>query len=102
MSIKRQYLKTRPVCKVTFMISVDPDRAGRNAHLVGDFNGWSAVAAPMKKLRNGAFSLTMDLEKGRQYEFRYLWDDGIWQNEAEADGTAPTPFAGCVNSVLVL
>lgn len=101
-SVKKQYLKTKPVCKVTFQIPRQQSNSARTAQVLGDFNNWSMKAAPMNRLKSGAFSLTLDLEKGRQYQFRYLLDGKHWQNEAEADGTAPTPFADSVNSVVNL
>ena len=56
----------------------------------------------MKRLKSGAFSLTMNLETGREYAFRYLFDGKIWQNETDADGSAPTPFGDSVNSKIIL
>lgn len=101
-SVKKQYLKTKPVCKVTFQIPRQQGNSAQAAQVLGDFNNWSMKATPMKRLKSGAFTLTLDLEKDRQYQFRYLLDGTHWQNEPEADGTAPTPFADSVNSVVNL
>jgi 1,4-alpha-glucan branching enzyme len=46
----------------------------------------------MKMLKNGSFSLTVALDSGRSYRFRYLLDDGRWENDWEADAYAPNKF----------
>ena len=102
MSLKKQYLKTKSVCKVTFQIPEQRGDGVQSALLLGDFNNWSHASVPMKRLRNGAFSLTLDLEKGRQYQFRYLLDGDRWENEPEADGSVLSPFGDSFNSVVVL
>jgi 1,4-alpha-glucan branching enzyme len=102
MSIKKQYLKSKPVCKVTFRISEEIGTSARTAHVVGEFNNWNFSSIPMKKLKNGAFTTTLDLNKGKEYQFRYLLDDKRWENDANADKFAPTPYGDCENSVIAL
>ena len=48
MALKKQYLKSKPVCKVTFEVA-SPD--SKNVSVVGDFNKWNTEAAPLKKLK---------------------------------------------------
>ena len=102
MSIKKQFLKTKPICKVTFRIPEKLGNSAKTAHVVGEFNGWNFLATPMRKLKSGAFTTTLDLEQGREYQFRYLLDKKNWQNDADADNLAPTPYADSENSVIVL
>lgn len=102
MSLKKKYLKSKPVCKVTFKIPDKEANSARNAHVLGEFNDWSAATLPMKRHKKGGFSLTLDLEKGREYQFRYLLDDHQWQNEPEADAFVPTHFGDSFNSVIIL
>jgi len=102
MSIKKQYLKTKPVCKVTFRISEEIGKPAATAHLVGEFNNWDFFSTPMKKLKKGAFTATVDLAKGRAYQFRYLLDNRTWQNDGDADRFVPTPFGDSENSVIAL
>ena len=73
-----------------------------NAHVVGEFNGWSTSATPMKRLKNGFFSATVGLEKGRSYQFRYLLGESQWVNDPDADDYLPTPFGDSQNSVISL
>jgi 1,4-alpha-glucan branching enzyme len=102
MSIKKQYLKSKPVCKVTFRIPEELGSSAKTAHVVGEFNQWDLFSIPMKKLKNGAFTTTLDLEQGREYQFRYLLDEKDWENDADADSFVPTPFGNSENSVIVL
>lgn len=102
MSIKKQFLKSKPVCKVTFRIPEEMGNSARTAHVVGEFNNWNFLSTPMKKLKNGAFTATLDLEKGREYQFRYLLDKKSWENDADADKFIPTPYGDSENSVIVL
>lgn len=98
MAIKKQFLKSKPVCKVTFSIQAED---AENVAVVGSFNDWSETATPLKKLKNGTFKETLDLESGISYEFRYLVD-GNYVNDEEADSYAWSDFAGAENSVLSL
>jgi 1,4-alpha-glucan branching enzyme len=102
MSIKKQYLKTKPVCKVTFRISEEIGKSAGAAHVVGEFNNWDFFSTPMKKLKKGAFTATLNLAKGREYQFRYLIDNRTWQNDRDADKFVPTPFGDSENSVIAL
>jgi 1,4-alpha-glucan branching enzyme len=102
MSISKQFLKSKPVCKVTFKIPETVGNGAEDAHVVGEFNDWSTSATPMKRSKNGAFSATVGLEKGRSYQFRYLLGRTHWENEPDADDFLPTPFVGSLNSVINL
>jgi 1,4-alpha-glucan branching enzyme len=102
MSIRKQFLKSQPVCKVTFHIPHTIGNSAGQAHVVGDFNNWSISATPMKRLKTGAFSATVELEKGRSYQFRYLLGQSHWENDPDADGYLATPFEDSQNSVISL
>lgn len=98
MAIKKQFLKSKPVCKVTFTV---PAEEAKKVAVVGSFNEWNEKATPLKKLKNGSFKGTVDLESGNSYEFRYVID-GEYVNDQEADSYAWSDFAGADNSVLSL
>ena len=102
MSIKKQYFKSKGICKVTFTVSKPGAGEIQKVHVVGEFNGWSTSATPMKRSRNGLFTASMDLKPGREYQFRYLLDIDRWENDAEADKSAETPYADAHNSVIVI
>ncbi|MEW4923973.1 isoamylase early set domain-containing protein [Algibacter sp. 2305UL17-15] len=98
MAIKKQYLKSKPICKVTFSIEAED---AKKVALVGSFNDWNAKKAPLKKLKNGTFKGTIDLEKDNSYEFKYVID-GTYVNDPEADAYAWNDFAGTENGVVTV
>lgn len=98
MAITKQYLKSKPVCKVTFTV---PAEDAKKVAVVGSFNEWNAKAVPLKKLKNGTFKGTVDLEKDNSYEFRYLVD-GTYINDDQADAYAWSDYAADENGVLNL
>ena len=102
MSIRKQYLKSRPLCKATFRIPEEMGTSAKTAHIVGEFNDWKFFATPMKKLKSGAFAATLELEPGREYQFRYLLDKEIWENESDADKSVPTGYGDSDNSVIII
>ncbi len=86
--IKKQYVKSRQVYKTTFRLAKNelPEKYEvETAHLVGDFNDWDRESMPMEYLKNGDFKVSLDLEPGEKYEFRYLLNSEEWFNEWEAD-----------------
>ncbi len=102
MGLKKQYLKSRSTCKVTFRLPKEAAKTVKKVNIVGEFNNWSKEATPMKRLKNGAFVATMELDPDREYEYRYLLDDEKWENDWQADKYVPTPFGNGDNSVVVV
>lgn len=98
--LKRRYLVDHKTCKATFTTYAGVTKDAKAVALVGDFNDWDASANPMKRRKDGSFTATLDLACGRSYQFRYLIDGSTWENDAAADGYAPTPFGDCENSVI--
>jgi 1,4-alpha-glucan branching enzyme len=98
MAIKKQFLKSKAVCKVTFTV---PAEEATTVAVVGSFNEWNTESTTLKKLKNGSFKGTIDLEANTSHEFKYLID-GTYVNETEADGYAWSDFAGAENSVIIL
>jgi 1,4-alpha-glucan branching enzyme len=90
--LKKQYLKSKPICKVTFYLPAAVK--AETVHLVGDFNNWDEHSTPMKKLKDDRFTVMLELESGKEYQFRYLVDQSEWHNDWEADKYVPNPFSG--------
>lgn len=88
--IRKTYSKTRRACRVTF--EIPSDQNANAATLCGEFNEWDSEAHPMKRRKDGSFSLTLSLPAGRQYRFRYLLDGERWENDERADGYIQNPF----------
>ncbi len=102
MSLTKKYLKSKPLCKVTFKLAKEAVENAEKVALVGDFNNWDATETEMKKLKDGSFKTTLDLEVGKEYEFRYLVDASTWANDQEADKFVPAGIGYDENSVVVL
>jgi 1,4-alpha-glucan branching enzyme len=98
--IKKEYLKTRKTCKVTFRLPRIAAPDASSVHIVGEFNDWSLYANPMKKLKNGDFKITLELDPGRDYQFRYLVDGEKWENDWNADSYVKSPFGDSDNSIV--
>ncbi len=99
--IKKQYLKNRPNCKVTFRLPKEAAHDANEVTIVGDFNNWDKGATPLKRQKDGEFSATLELECGREYRFRYLVDGQRWENDWNADRYEPNPF-GEEDSIIVV
>ena len=100
--ITKKYLKTKPVCKVTFAVFPEEHKGAEDISVVGEFNEWNEKATPMKKTKAGKFSATVDLETGKEYEFRYLVDGEIWENDWKADAYVPNNLTFEENSVVAV
>lgn len=99
--IKKQYLKSDTGCKVTFRLPKKAAPAAQRVVIAGDFNNWDQEYTEMKRLKNGDFTITLKLEKGREYHYRYLIDNSRWENDWYADKYLPNPFGGDDSVVVV-
>lgn len=102
MITRKQYLKRKPVCKVTFRLPKNITDSGRKADIVGEFNHWGAGQTPMKALKSGDFTVTLALAPGREYQYRYFVDGHEWITDPDADKHVHCSFASCDNSVVVV
>ncbi len=100
MSIKKS-VTAKGVYKVTFSFPATASEGKKSVKLLGDFNNWDSAKAHELKLGKNEYSSTIELNPGT-YEFRYLIDNMIWENDFHADNYVPSPFAGINNSVLHL
>jgi hypothetical protein len=99
--IKKEYLNSNSSCRVTFRLPKKAAGEAKRVTIVGDFSNWDKDAIPMKRLRNGDFSTTLELLSEREYRYRYLIDGRRWENDWCADNYKPNPF-GCDDSVVVV
>ena len=82
--LDKAYTKTGRSCRVTFELPAEIE--AQSAALCGEFNNWDPSAYPMKKRKDGRFSLTISLKPGSDYRFRYFLDGQRWENDPQADG----------------
>lgn len=99
--IKKQYSKSKPVCKVTFTLTTDQVGKKADVRVLGNFNDWNWEKGLVMKAKKKDYTATIELAAGNTYEFRYLVDNENWHNDEAADDYHSTPFFSH-NSILVL
>ena len=76
--IEKNYLKSKPICKVKFILPEQCVQGAKTVHLVGTFNDWALDAQKLRKQKTGEFAATLSLPVGEKHEFRYLVDGEHW------------------------
>lgn len=99
--ISKQYLKSRPVCKVTFLLPKEVVPVAEHVVVVGDFNNWNEDAPPMIRRKNGDFAAVVELAVGMDYRYRYYIDRVRWENDLQADNFVPNIYGGEDSLVVV-
>lgn len=87
--LTKVYSKKTHQAQVTFELPAEVK--ARTACLCGEFNGWDTTAHPMKRRKDGRFTLTIPLEAG-PHRFRYLVDGERWENDWAADDYVPNEY----------
>ncbi len=75
--------------KASVTFTLDPRVSAQTAAVCGEWNDWSADVGVMRRDAEGGFSLTVGLEAGRTYRFRYLLDRARWDNDWAARRLRP-------------
>mgnify|MGYP000067049513 FL=1 len=102
MPIAKQFLKNKPIAKVTFELPAEAVAGAKLVSLVGDFNDWDVAAQPLKKQKDGSFKTVVELPIGTEYQYRFIIDGETWANDWAADKYVPSPVSVEENSVVVL
>jgi 1,4-alpha-glucan branching enzyme len=69
--------------KVTFVLPYSEGQP--QVAVVGDFNDWNQATHRLTKRNNGTSSVSVALEPGQRYRFRYYSEDDRWFNDEGAD-----------------
>ena len=56
-------------------------------YLVGWFSEWDESVYQMESMRDGSWTLTLELEPGCEYLYRFRTPDGRWLNDQAAPST---------------
>ena len=84
--ITKKNFKAKPeITKVTFKVTSEELDGSKKVALAGDFNDWNLTTNVLKKDKTGDYKVTVELEKGKAYEFKYVKDGENWFNDASAD-----------------
>jgi 1,4-alpha-glucan branching enzyme len=100
MSVEKKTFVKKGVSKVTFKLPSSIAETAKTANVVGEFSNWDPTGLPMKKVRKGEFSLSLELPTDKEYEFRYLVDGVKWETDWKTDSVNPTPWGDEFNSVI--
>jgi len=99
--LKKVFPKKGKVCKATFSLPKQAVVSAKKVALLGEFNNWDqSNPFLMKKKKDGSFETTIELKTGKAYEFRYLIDNQVWENDWAADQYTPVSAFGIENSVI--
>ena|SRR5260221_5896330 len=90
--IQKKFLKTK--CQVDFELPAGISETVESVSLVGDFNDWDTQATPMQRKKAQIFSVRLNLEPNREYQYRFLVNGQDWHNDWNADKYVPNPFSG--------
>jgi hypothetical protein len=99
LGIRKEHMKTRNICRVSFRLPGEAAFQAGTVTLVGDFNDWNREVTPLEKLEDGDFAVTVELDAGKEYRFRYLIDGQRWENDWHADKYVEGPY-GSEDSVV--
>lgn len=102
MAVAKQFIKSKPVCKVTFALPAEAVNGATTIAVVGEFNGWDASAQVLKKQKDGSYKTTVELLVGGEYQYRYVLDGTTWENDWAADKYVASGISSEENSVVVL
>ena len=100
MGLKKSFSKDKTKCTVTFTVSAQAAQGAKQINIAGDFNSWSSTNTPMNMEKDGSFSVKLELDANREYQFRYLLDNSKWENDWNADKYVPAPDSNADNSVV--
>ncbi len=95
-TIHRSTKGTNGMVRVTFaMPAID---CSDGLYLVGWFNEWDESVYRMERATDGTWSLTLELEPGCEYQYRFRTADGRWLQDTTTQ--APAQF-GLNNSFVI-
>ncbi len=71
MTIKKQYLKSKPEVKVTFEIEQTDTKNAISISLLCEHNQWQAIE--LKKLKNGKFKVVVNISTKESESLQYIF-----------------------------
>lgn len=81
----KQYVENSNKCRVTFRLLREVARNPQSVTVVGDFNDWDKSKSPMTRLPGGDFVVTIEVDRNREFRYKYLIDGHRWEIDWYAD-----------------
>jgi 1,4-alpha-glucan branching enzyme len=100
--IRKKYSRDAGHCTVEFVVQPEQASGHVSFMLVGDFNNWDKTATALRQHKDGSFAITLTLNAGREYHFRYFVDGDHWENDWQADKYVHNPYGSAENSVAII
>lgn len=94
--LKKRFFKTKNEVEVTFEW---PKADEQSLFVAGDFTDWKPVEMKYSKAKK-AFNFKTRFPKDEQFQFRYLVNGEIWENDPKADDYVANEH-GTDNSLLL-
>ncbi|KJR41750.1 glycoside hydrolase family 13 domain protein [Candidatus Magnetoovum chiemensis] len=99
--IKKEYVKDKKTCTVTFTMPKEGAIDAKSISIAGDFNNWNIFTHQMNKNSNGDYTITIELDCGKEYQYKYCIDGKYWENDWKADKYVLSDF-NTENSVVIV
>ena len=77
--------KSRSAATCTLTFSLPTSAVVGTVSVVGTFNDWTPGAHPLRRRSNGTASASVKVPAGTTVRFRYLGENGLWFDDADAD-----------------
>lgn len=89
--------------EIIFTLPAEALEGATEAVVLGDFNNWTpGQEFELKKQADGSFKTTVQLEGGKTYQYRFLLNNGTWQNDYHAGDYVPVSGLYIDNSVITV
>ncbi len=89
--------------EIIFTLPAEALEGATEAVVLGDFNNWTpGYEFELKRQEDGSFRTTVQLEEGQTYQYRFLLNNGTWQNDYNAQDYVPVSGLFIDNSVITV
>ncbi len=89
--------------EIIFTLPAEALEGATEAVVLGDFNNWTpGQEFELKKEEDGTFKTSVQLEAGKTYQYRFLLNNGRWQNDYNAQDYAPVSGLFIDNCVITV
>ncbi len=89
--------------EIIFTLPAEALEGASEAVVLEDFNNWTpGQEFELKKQEDGSFKTSVQLEEGKTYQYRFLLNNGRWQNDYNAQDYVPVSGLFIDNSVITV